>query len=83
MPNPLHDRRYALFRSLLVEARHAAGLTQVEVAVRLGRPQSFISKMERGERRLDFPEFVALADAIGIDVTDFLARYRDAVGKGR
>jgi transcriptional regulator with XRE-family HTH domain len=83
MPSSLHDPRYALFRGLLVQARHEAGLTQMEVAVRLGRPQSFVSKLERGERRLDFPEFVALADAIGIDVMDFLARYRASAGAGR
>jgi transcriptional regulator with XRE-family HTH domain len=44
---------YRLFLRRLREARLAAGLTQVEVAAKLGRPQSFVSKCESGERRVD------------------------------
>ncbi len=54
-------------RALLVEGRKAAGLTQQDLAARLGRPQSFVSKYERGERRLDVVEFLEVADALGID----------------
>ena len=67
MPNPLHDPRYALFRALLVSERERRGLTQVEVAARLGRPQSYVSKYERGERRLDIIEFLDVAKSLGID----------------
>lgn len=48
-------------------ARFSAGLTQQDLAVRLGTPQSFISKYENGERRLDILEFIRVADAIGTD----------------
>lgn len=65
---------------MLVEAREAAGLTQTEVARRLGKPQSFVSKYERGERRLDVTEFVELADALAIDSMRFLATYRSNIG---
>ena len=41
-------------------------MTQVELADLLGRPQSFVSKYERGERRLDVVEFLEIADALGI-----------------
>lgn len=67
MPNPMHDPRYAVLRKLLVELREQNGLTQVEVAQRLGRPQSYISKYERGERRLDLIELLDLAHAIEFD----------------
>lgn len=76
MPNPLHSTRYLTFRALLVKARLAAGLTQVQVAERLNKPQSYVSKYERGERRLDFAEFVELAEVLELDAAEFLTQYR-------
>lgn len=76
MPNPLHRQQYEVFRELLVSAREACGLTQLEVAQRLGKPQSFVSKYERGERRLDFTEFMELASILSIDVGKFIEDYR-------
>ena len=76
MPSSLHSSRYYVFRALMVSAREATGLTQVEVAERLGKPQSFVSKYERGERRLDFTEFVELADLLGVDIGKFVETYR-------
>lgn len=58
---------YTRLRRLLVRSRVAAGLNQADVALRLGKPQSYVSKVESGERRLDVVEFVDLARAIGID----------------
>lgn len=52
---------------MLIAARKDAGLTQVDIAERLDKPQSFVSKYERGERRLDVVEFIDVARAIGID----------------
>lgn len=75
MPNSLHSPAYEIFRRLIVQARRDAGLTQVEVAARLRKPQSFISKFERGERRIDVPEFVDIAEAIGIDAALFITTY--------
>jgi hypothetical protein len=81
MRNPIHHPRYHLFREMLMEARTASGLVQTEVAERLGKPQNFISKYERGERRLDFTEFLEVADVLGLDVTEFIKRYRTALKK--
>jgi transcriptional regulator with XRE-family HTH domain len=61
------------FRKILVEARREAGLTQVALAKKLGRPQSFVSKFERGERRLDVTEFLDIARALGIDAARTIA----------
>ena len=76
MPSSLHSQNYQIFRSMLISSREASGLTQVQVAEKLGKPQSFVSKYERGERRLDFSEFVELADVLGIDITTFIKAYR-------
>ena len=54
-------------REWLVEARHASGISQAQLAILLGRPQSFISKYERGERRLDFVEVLEIATALQVD----------------
>ncbi len=54
-------------RHTLIAARKEAGITQAQLAKALRRPQSFISKYERGERRLDVIEFLEVTDAIGAD----------------
>lgn len=67
------------FRDLLITARKDAHLTQAELAERLKRPQSFVSKYERGERRLDVVEFGEVVRAIGLDPIHVLKRfYREA-----
>jgi ribosome-binding protein aMBF1 (putative translation factor) len=63
---------YARFRELLIEARENAGLMQWQLAERLKRPQSYISKFERGERRLDVIEFLDVAKALRIDPLELL-----------
>jgi transcriptional regulator with XRE-family HTH domain len=68
---------YNRFREMLVQSRKDAGMTQVHVAESLSKPQSFVSKYERGERRLDVVEFIAVAKVLGIDpkrVVDDLAK---------
>ncbi len=64
--SPAHARLLALLR----ETRESAGMTQAELAGRLGRPQSFVAKIEGGERRLDPIEFAAVFLALGADPGD-------------
>lgn len=64
--------RYQTLKTLLIEARREAGLTQTELAAKLSRPQSFVSKYERGERRLDVIEFLEVADALGFQPARFI-----------
>jgi ribosome-binding protein aMBF1 (putative translation factor) len=66
-------RRHEYFRKTLTQARKKAGLTQLALAKKLGRPQSFVSKFERGERRLDVIEFLDVAKALGIEPAPVLA----------
>jgi transcriptional regulator with XRE-family HTH domain len=70
----IHTAEYDRFRLLLIEARKKAGLSQAELAKRLAKPQSFVSKFERGERHLDVVEFRQVAEAVGIDPLRFLRR---------
>jgi len=52
---------------MLLTARRSAGLTQVQLSRRLGKPQSFISNIETGVRRIDVIEFYAIARALGLE----------------
>jgi transcriptional regulator with XRE-family HTH domain len=67
MSGALHSPIYARFRELIVQTRKDAGITQAEISDRLGRPQSFVSKYEGGERRLDVIEFIQVCDALKVN----------------
>ena len=67
---------YRRLRDWLVAGRQARSLTQAELAQKLGRPQSFVSKYERGERRLDFVEVFEIAGVLLIDVCDLVTELR-------
>jgi len=72
MPRSTHSEAYERLRDALVAARDRAGVTQVALAERLGKPQSFVSKFENRERRLDLIEVLAVLRALGIDEVRFL-----------
>jgi transcriptional regulator with XRE-family HTH domain len=62
-------------RDLLRDLRVEQQLRQIDVADRLGEPQSFVSKYESGERRLDFVEVVEICKALGVSLADFVKRF--------
>lgn len=70
----IHNTRYQALLTLLLEARVGAGLTQKELATKLGRPQSFVSKTENAERRLDVIEFMDLCRGLDADLHELLVR---------
>jgi transcriptional regulator with XRE-family HTH domain len=70
---------YRRLREWLVEARRARGISQAQLADILGRPQSFISKYERGERRLDFVEVLEIAAALRVDACDLVGELQHPV----
>jgi predicted transcriptional regulator len=73
----VHSSELAAFRALMVETRREAGLTQQQLARRLGKPQSFIAKYEGGERRIDVIEFLEIVRAMGAEpMTVFRALVR-------
>lgn len=63
---------YKAILRAVIEARKAAGLSQMELADRLKKPQSWVGKIEIKERRLDIAEFIAISRALGLDEADFL-----------
>jgi transcriptional regulator with XRE-family HTH domain len=71
--NPALGKEYERFRELLIEARLGAGMSQSEVASELGQPQSYVSKYERGERRLDVIEFLKVARIIGFNPVEMIS----------
>ncbi len=71
-----HTPQYKEFLRRLRAARLKAGLTQAAAAIKLGKPQSFISKCEAGERRVDVIELADLAKLYGKPLTYFVARRR-------
>ncbi len=70
----LYERSYAAFTDLLKEERRKSGLTQAMLAKKLRQPQSYVSKYERGDRRLDVIEFLEIARAIKFDPNELLQR---------
>ena len=78
MVKTLGSRRHKALIAFLIERRKAAGLTQTELADRLGEYQSFIARLESGQRRVDVVEFLALAEALGFDAGKALATVRRA-----
>ena len=79
MQKSIYTNDYQKFLQLLREARLTAGLSQEEVAKRLRQTQSFISKYERGERRLDIVETSAICAAIGVSFPEFVADFMEAI----
>lgn len=63
---------YEFLQKALVEARQSRGLTQTEIAMRLSKPQSFVSKYESGERRLDVVEFLEVCQALSVKPNSIL-----------
>ena len=74
MEKSIYSKEYSLFLEQLRKAREERGLTQIDVAERLGQTQSFVSKVERGERRLDVVELRAFCSAIGMSFTTFVGQ---------
>lgn len=71
---PLRSPEHRALCKTLVESREKAGLTQRDLAERLGRPHSYVAKIEGGERRVDVIEFIALARALKLDPMKLLAK---------
>ena len=74
MEKSIHTDEYAALLALLRETRRAAGVTQVQLAVRLGETQSQLSKLERGEVRLDVIELRTILLALGTTLPAFAAK---------
>ena len=79
----IHTAPYQHFLALLVEARKTSQLTQQELSEKLGRPQSCVSKYERGERRLDVIEFLEVSMNLGADPHRILSEIEQMLIRNR
>ena len=79
MSKPIHSAQARRLRELLVEYRGRAGMTQADLAERIGRAQTFVSKVEKGERRIDVIELIQVLTVMRADPVEFL---RDSSGDG-
>ncbi len=75
MQKSISSRHYAQFLATLREAREKAGVSQEEMATRLGETQSFVSKCERGERRMDIVELREFCKALGLTLESFVRQF--------
>lgn len=77
----IHNTTYRVLVECLRGARQAAKITQVELASKLHTDQSYVSKYERNERRLDVIEVRAICKALGVDFCEFIGTFDKRVKK--
>jgi transcriptional regulator with XRE-family HTH domain len=82
MKKSIHSPNQARFLKLLIVLRRSKGLTQMDLAGCLKKPQSFVSKYESGERRLDFLELLAICDALGVSLQEFVKHFEVPTNDG-
>lgn len=81
MQKSTFTHEYLVMRRLLRKYRTEANLTQTEFARLVGETQSYISKVERGERRLDLVQLQFFCRALGLSLKDFVDSFEKRVGK--
>lgn len=79
----IYNDKYRILIDGLVAARKKLGLTQLELAARLGKDQTYISKIERLQRRVDVIELRAICRAIGIKFVEFIQAFEKAIKVSR
>lgn len=81
MEKSIYTSQQKRLQELLHQLRQQAGLRQIDLAKRLGVPQSFVSKYESGERRLDILELRAVCASLGISLQKFARRLENALSE--
>ena len=76
MQKSISSSKHKTVLELLRKIREEAGLRQIDVSEKLNQPQSFVSKYESGERRLDLLELELVCSACETDLSEFVRRYR-------
>ena len=81
MKRTIKEIQQGKLQKLLKQIRQDKGIRQVELAERLNVPQSYISKYESGDRRLDILELRQICDAIGISLQEFILKLEDSLNE--
>jgi transcriptional regulator with XRE-family HTH domain len=80
MEKTIYTREYEIVLQLLKEARESAGITQVQLAKKLKQSQSFVSKIERGDRRIDIVQLRTICGIFGMTLQEFVTRLEKELG---
>lgn len=75
----LTTNRHAALIKMLIEARERAGLTQTEYAKQLGEYQSYVARLESGQRRVDVVELIAFSSILGIDPVEMVRHLQEDI----
>jgi transcriptional regulator with XRE-family HTH domain len=81
MRKSIHTKEYAILLELLIEKRRKAGITQIQLSKDLSFEQPAISKIERGERRVDLVELKMICERLGLTLTKFVVEYEKKVAR--
>lgn len=79
MPKAIYRPEYKALLTILRRRRAVAGLTQTECSDAMGRPQSFMSDVERGSRRLDVVQLRDLCAVLGCSLGDVITEFEEAI----
>ena len=82
VPRSIHDSTHHVLRAMLTELRRRKGVTQVQLASLLGLPQSYVSKYEIGERRIDVVETIKICRALDTDPVTFVRKLIKQIESG-
>lgn len=75
MDKSLNTKKYKIFLKTLFRLRIGSGLRQIDLANSINEHQSFISKIESGERRIDLIELKEIVEALGSNLNDFIIEF--------
>ena len=79
----IHKDEYSVLLRRLRELRTEAGMTQVDLSAALQRPQSYVSDVERGSRRMDLLQLRELCNACGQSLTEFVDEFEQELAQVR
>lgn len=83
MKKSLNSKEHKILLEMLYHLRVISGLRQSDLATLLNVPQSFVSKIESGERRIDLIELRAILKCTNTDITEFIIEFEKKINESR